>query len=263
MTSADIYLRRLKPLDIFIKEMKTVEQLSKVLQDDQLKELLHELHGLMECKIRRDRDADNWAEWFPRIRRARTAMRRTRERIEKAADLLDKIAEEQSHVLYIDGWTVEHQEALFSDVLHNVLQSLRTMRRDAASEEAAYATAIHPGQRTAAERRLVKDNRWSKDREEGCKFMRPNTPAIDHWFIAKAAACLEECERKTDRRIGGKAKIIAKLFEMMGDKGRIEDTKSKVAKELWRQKTDGRPEVKIYPCPGTPTTTIFRNPGES
>jgi hypothetical protein len=76
--------------------------------------------------------------------------------------------------------------------------------------------------------------------------LQPKTRGIDHWFIGAAADRLEAFEKGSGIRLSGKQRIIARLFETIGELGRTEDS---ISKELQRQKTDGRPQLHIPFCP--------------
>lgn len=121
------------------------------------------------------------------------------------------------------------------------------MVEDAGLVEAMVVTNVHPAKRTEDEKSLITAHRLSaKHEEEYRKFLNPKTPAIDHWFIGVAADHLERLEKATGTRISGKEKIIARLFDMMGERGRTEES---IGKELRRQKTQGRPRLRITFCP--------------
>ena len=121
------------------------------------------------------------------------------------------------------------------------LSSQRTMGEDAALVEAIIARNVHPAKRTESEKKLIAAYRQSSRHEDEYRqFLRPKTPAVDHWFIGVAADHLERVEKEAGTRIRGKEKIIARLFDMMGEPGRTEES---ISKELRRQKNQGRPRL--------------------
>lgn len=205
------------------------------------------LRRLCREKISYDKGIQEWPEAIPDIRRSRRSMVTIKASLKRAADEIDALTKVHSaEVAYLDEFTVWTQKPQFSAALREMSQSLRIMLEDAAFVEATIAANVHPAKRTKEEKRIIASHRLSMSSDEGSRFFRPKTPAVDHWFIGAAAGCLEQCEKANATQIRGKEKIIAKLFEIIGEPGRTEGS---ILKELQRQKIQGRPSLSVLFCP--------------
>jgi hypothetical protein len=214
------------------------------LAKDQIEHLLSELYKFARHKIEYDIEIENWSKAIPKIRRARKSVGSIKKLIEQAADRFDSVPRKYPvEVKYLNDLTDAHQEPLFSDALREISQSLRKMAEDAALVEGMIAANVHPAKRTEDEKSLITAHRLSaRHEEEYRQFLRPKTPAVDHWFIGVAAHHLERYEKEAGTRISGKERIIARLFDMMGEPGRTEGS---ISKELRRQKIQGRPRLSL------------------
>jgi hypothetical protein len=237
-------MHRLKPIDDFVDAMSALPQLQGKLAKDEIEGLLHELYKFARLKISYDIEIENWSTAIPKIRRSGKVMRGIKKSFDQAADRFASIPKKHPvEVRYLDDLTLAHQEPRFSEALEEILRSLRKMGEDAALVEAMIATNVHPAKRTESEKKLIAAHRLSaRHEDEYRQFLRPKTPAVDHWFIGVAADHLERVGKETGTRIRGKEKIIARLFEMMGESGRTEES---ISKELRRQKTEGRPNLSL------------------
>ena len=235
-------MHRLKPIDDFVDAMSALPQLQGKLAKDEIEGLLHELYKFARLKISYDIEIENWSTAIPKIRRSGKVMRGIKKSFDQAADRFASIPKKHPvEVRYLDDLTLAHQEPRFSEALEEILRSLRKMGEDAALVEAMIATNVHPAKRTESEKKLIAAHRLSaRHEDEYRQFLRPKTPAVDHWFIGVAADHLERVGKETGTRIRGKEKIIARLFEMMGESGRTEES---ISKELRRQKNQGRPQI--------------------
>jgi hypothetical protein len=233
-------VRRLEPIKTFIEGMKRLPQLSDKLSDSQVETLLDELYRHAELKIQYDENVQSWQKVISEFRRARMSVLHIKKCIEQAADRFDDITKDNRVLLeYLDVVTrFQQRPTIFSVALCEIRGSLSELRETASIVEAMLAGSIHPAQRTSKENDLARLHNVSGGDVREYTFLRPKTPAIDHWFIGAAADCLERCEKQNHTRISGKDKIIASLFEMLGEPGRTEGS---IAKELRRQKTQGRP----------------------
>jgi hypothetical protein len=243
MDSRQNSVRRLPLIDDFIDGMKILPQLRARLQDDDIETLLCKLYTIARTKIGYDSAIENWPEAIPKIRRARKSMHDIKDWIEEASDRIERITKaDPVQIKYLNDLTEAQLDPLFSDTLRDISEALRKMSAKAALVEAMIAANMHPAKRTESEKRLVKLHRLSASGDEERRFLRPKTPAVDHWFIGEAAACLA----KYGGEISGKEKIIARLFEMIGEPGRTEGS---ISKELQRQSKRGRPALPLYGCP--------------
>ena len=248
---------RLVSLDTFIDHMSALPQLREQLNGDQLENLLRELYRQAGLKTLYDNDIEGWPMAVRSIRTAIKSMLTIKRLIGQAAKSIDEVrAGYPVQVEYLNDLSLARQEPFFSDTLEDISQSLRKLLEDAALVEAMVASNMHPALRTPPERRLAQSFRLTGRSEEESltrsfedkyEYLTPKTPAIDHWFIGAAAECLNKCEQETGSRIRGKDKIIARIFEMMGEPGRTEGS---ISKELRRQKTQGRPSLpRVRGCP--------------
>jgi hypothetical protein len=234
-------ISRLPLIDDFIDGMRTLPQLPARLRDDET--LLCKLYTIARIKIEYDSAIENWPKAIPKIRKARKSMHNVKKWIEEASDRIQRIVKvDPVQLTYLDDLTAAHQEPLFSDTLRDISVSLRKMSADAALGEAIIAANMHPAKRTENEKRLVKVHHLSASHDEERRLLRRKTPAVDHWFIGETAACLA----KYGGRVSGKEKIIARLFEMIGEPGRTEGS---ISKELNRQSKQGRPALPLCGCP--------------
>jgi hypothetical protein len=235
-------MKRLKPINDFVDGMSVLPQLQRNLAKDEIEGLLHKLYEVAQRKISYDIEIDNWSTAIPKIRRSAKVMRGIKKSFDQAANRFASISTKHPvEVSYLDDLTLAHQEDRFSEALVEILRSLRKMGEDAALVEAIIVSNVHPAKRTESEKKLITAHLPRTRREDAYRqFLRPKTPAVDHWFIGVAADHLERVEKETGTGIRGKEKIIARLFEMMGEPGRTEES---ISKELRRQKNQGRPRL--------------------
>jgi hypothetical protein len=200
-------------------------------------DLLRELYELSKAKKEMERQAAI-------IRRSTPALRKTKNRFLSASSLVAHAIQDIKKARKVPGSiagicemdsNLEDRGITFASMqqsLTAVVSSLKAFAR-------LHEELIHPAMRTEAERRAAKDR---KKRDYPDIPLSKKMRAIDQWFIARAAKCLERCKPTRNKKLRRYDTVIAKVFDAAYGETRSEES---IRRALNRKKGKPHPQYVL------------------